>query len=215
MRLAGLVVVALAGCSSPSFEVAPPADAGVEDAGVVDSMEAGDACRMGAPPSACTRAELNPAVEISVPGSAVVHRLKPSAPFLVHMKMPRDGRLGKVVLRMNLVAFGTAPSLGNITMFVYTRACEPHLLGKSTVPVSSRVEWEFDLGILPTVKRGEDLDLIVGTDSLVYHFDVLGGSLPEPNPHELFWAKKEGAGEWMILTSSLPAFSAYTLGCGG
>lgn len=216
MRWTAVVFVVLAGCSSSNFEVAPTTDASVDAAPEADTMDHGDACRMGAPPSPCPRAELNPKIEISESGSTIIHRLRPSTPFLVHMKMPRDGRLSKVTLRMQLVAAGpTAPALGNITMFVYTRGCEPHQLHKVTVPVASRVEWVFDMGIMPTLKQGEDVDLIVGTDSLVYHFDVLGGSVPVPNPHELFWAKKEGMAEWAILTSSLPSFSAYTLGCGG
>jgi hypothetical protein len=232
------VLLATAACSSANFDVAAtsaddaatPSDTatvsgddsagGTSDGGnsVVESGVA-DACSDLPPTPPCATAMADYNYQIDTPRIAAVGKLYKGREILLHVKLPRAGRLGKVILRMSAVPSGITPGTnGHVTVTAYRRGCKPILLGKSMLPPQTGEDWSFYFDatttVLPTMPAGTDIDLVVTTDSTAYKFDMIGGGRPSSNPYDLYWGTREGAtGDFDIDSSTVLSCMVWTYAC--
>lgn len=244
MRSFFLVLLAAGmGCSSSNFDVtsassddaATAADNAVGDdariyedsgnsgsaeGGAADGNSAADTCSDVPPTPPCITANNDYTHQVDTPRIAPVTKLYKGREILLHVKMPRAGRLGKVILRMTAVPSGitTGGVNGYVTVTAYRRGCTPILLGKSALQPQTGEDWAFYFNdsttVLPTMPAGTDVDLVVTTDSTNYKFDVIGSARPSSNPYDLYWGMREGStGAFTIAGDTVLSCMVWTYAC--
>lgn len=232
MRL--LWVMLCIGCSSASFDIAsaPPADSSVADSATTDTGNVssdtsvapdGPADADGGcvdpkpPPPPCIVANSDFAPQIDVPGGSNVETLKSGTQIGFHLRMPRDGRIGKIVVRMIPQSIGGG-SAGSVTLQGFVPGCIPRPVGKVTVPVTAVDTWTFDFSgvatALPTLAKNAEITFVLTTDSEAWQFVLSGSTTPSPNPYELYFAKRPGAmGDFMPVLGYMMSVKVYTYAC--
>lgn len=242
MRFFILTTVAALGCSSANFDVtsAPADDAAAvsdsapgedatspvdsgggvsEEAGVMDGGSVGP-CSDMPPTPPCITADADYSHQIDTDRVMGVTKLYKGREILVHVKMPRAGRFGKLILRMIAEATEvTGPYAGQVTVTAYLRGCTgPIPIGKSILAPQTGEDWMFYFNesstVLPPLPAGTDLDFVVTTDSTAYRFNMIGANPPSSNPYGLYWGQREGSvGEFMRATGSMLSIMVYTYRC--
>jgi hypothetical protein len=239
MRSSLAILLACAACSSSSFQVAtaPSDDATLETAVVEDSatmrdtsaLEDSGPIRSDAPVptdgecidmsavAPCPTASTGFAAQIDTPKEFIVKTFGDLTQVGMHMRMPRDGRIGQVLMRLSPVV-KAAGAPGSLTLQAFIGSCPPKPLGKVTLPFAAQDQWAFnfaDAAALPVIPKGTEVGFVLTTDSVAYEFRLWGGNLPVPNPDELFWALREGAiGDFTRQPVSMLSIKVSTFACG-
>lgn len=195
----------------------PGEDAGMFDAvtsepGVVDAP-----CVDPVVPPPCLRAEIGLASEIDTLKSSVPVVLTKGLQLAMHLRMPRNGRIEKVMVRM--LSEPTSPGAANtVSLQAFTGGCTPKPLGKVSLPViDAQSEWSFPFTspLLPPMAKDTEINFVLTTDSEGFHFRVFGAAPPVPNTYDLFWAQRSGfSGEFKRAVGSMLSFKVFTFGCG-
>lgn len=235
------LLFALTGCASASFDVADAArdsGAAATDVGaVVDTGSTGQEDSTTAPETApptdggcvdppvaarpCVAATADYGMSMNHPGSFPVHKVMKGGQTLIHFKMPRNGRLGKVTLAMKGELVNGAGAAGKVYLAAFARGCKPRYLGLSSAPVSAlpdAYDFHFDgtTTTLDTLYRGADVDLVLTTDSTMFKLSVAGNNPPTPNPFEMYWGTRpDETSMWSIATGSMLGMAVYTYACPG
>jgi len=243
MRTFFLVLLAAAtGCSSSNFEVgstasndaATAAETAVgddartgEDSGNSGSVEGGaadgnatpDTCSDVPPTPPCIMANNDYTHQVDTPRIAPITKFYKGREILLHVKMPRAGRLGKLILRMSAAPSGITGGVnGYVTVTAYRRGCTQIPLGKSMLQPQTGEDWAFYFNesstVLPTMPAGTDIDLVVTTDSTAYKFDMIGSARPDSNPYDLYWGMREGStGAFSIAADTVLSCMVWTYAC--
>jgi hypothetical protein len=224
MRL--LWIALCAACSSSSFDIAQSvadsattADSAVTDSGVTEaSSDSGCIDPKPAPPP-CVAPNADLAAQIDIGGSSPPAQLTKKNQVGFHMRMPRNGRVGRVIIKMIPQSVGSGAA-GTVTLQAFIPTCVPRPVGKVTLPFSAVDTWTFEfnnsLTALPALNAGEELTFLLYTDSDAWEFVVSSGPLPSPNTYDLFWATRMGVtGDFVPIKDTMIAAKIFTYACGG